>query len=76
MGGSRKCAAMYCEQKNKLFEWPNPATHPVLHKAWTAWIKCDRKDFVLKDSSRICCKHFKEECFANLHAYIVEEDSR
>jgi len=70
----RICAAAYCDSTNKLFKWPDKDKKSHLHKAWSTWVATDVANFKLNSNSRICCKHFTEDCFLNLYRYVTEHD--
>ena len=53
-----RCVAAGCDHRdNQLYQWPADAS---LARAWTRFVKLKRDK---------CCKHFKDECFANLGQY-------
>ena len=72
----RTCAAAYCDSTTKLFQWPDLNSRPELHKAWTNWVKTDVINFKLTSNSRLCCKHFSQDCFTNLYRYATERENK
>lgn len=64
------CAAAYCESYVSLFSWPNAIKNPTVHAYWTSWLKADLKKFQPKKNSRLCWKHFQDDCFDNLLPYL------
>lgn len=58
---------MNCDATDHLFTWPKAI--PIA-KAWTKFVKTQRKDFhEPKSKSVLCFRHFKDESFKNLMAY-------
>ena len=68
----KACDAAFCESTSHLFKWP---TDKADSDYWCRWVKTKNVSFKLKASSRLCCKHFSEECFDNLYKYVLEFDS-
>lgn len=64
----RRCCAPNCLSEKHLFAWPKERGH---FDAWTSFVKQKERDFSYVSSKRICCKHFKEDCFDNLYAYAI-----
>ena len=67
----KACDAAFCESTSHLFKWP---TDKADSEYWCRWVKTKNVSFKLKASSRLCCKHFSEECFDNLYKYLLECD--
>ena len=65
------CDAAYCESTSHLFKWP---VDKADSEYWSRWVKTKNVSFKLIASSRLCCKHFSEECFDNLYKYLLECD--
>ncbi|XP_067935773.1 uncharacterized protein [Watersipora subatra] len=68
------CAAANCEETKHLFAWPRGRTSTDVQRAkWTAFVKKHVANFRYKTISRICFRHFTEECFSNYHQYRYQQ---
>ena len=67
------CCAAYCSATTHLSQWPKAKNDSDY---WTSWVLQKNRSFTLNSKSRLCCKHFKEDCFSNLYKYVMGYDTK